>query len=115
MLTFDVISIFYRLFYSLLVCASLRQVSVEESRMAEIARLQKTLVLLTSELDNAKSIIINESNKNTMLCSQMEKFKKDKEALTKDLIRMKEIIKENMSLKVCFFVSFHSTELNFVN
>jgi len=77
----------------------IKRVSVEESRMAEIARLQKTLVLLTSELDNAKSIIINESNKNTMLCSQMEKFKKDKEALTKDLIRMKEIIKENMSLK----------------
>ena len=85
------------------------QVSVEESKTVEISKLQKTLALLSAELDDAKLAITNECNKNAMLRGQLASFENEKANLVKDLARMEEVIKENLCLKViCSLLNWYS-------
>ncbi|XP_019443127.1 PREDICTED: myosin-15-like isoform X2 [Lupinus angustifolius] len=75
------------------------RVSNEESKQAEISRLQKVLEALNVELDMAKLATTNECNKNAVLQNQLESSVKQKIALERELVAREEVQKENALLK----------------
>lgn len=82
------------------------QVSNDESKSAEISKVKKAMELLNVELDAAKLAADSECNKNTLLESQLEFSKKEKDALESRLTKLEEMIKENAVLKVWILVRF---------
>ncbi|XP_010261885.1 PREDICTED: myosin-15 isoform X3 [Nelumbo nucifera] len=75
------------------------RVSNEEAQSIEISNLQKSLELLSSELDAAKSSTVSECKKNVLLISQLELSIKQKSELENRLGGMEELSKENAFLK----------------
>jgi myosin-5 len=74
--------------------------SNEEAKQVEISKLQKMLEAQNCELDEAKLATINELNKNAILQNQLQLSAKEKSALERELVAMKEVRKENALLKV---------------
>lgn len=76
------------------------QVSNEETKSAEISKLQKALESLKLELDASKLSTINECNKNAVMKNQLELAMKEKSVLDREVSFMVEVKKENDILKV---------------
>nr|XP_019710669.1 protein OPAQUE1-like [Elaeis guineensis] len=75
------------------------RVAAEDSKEAEISKLQKALESLNAELEAAKLATISECNKNALLQIQLESLMKDQETIRSSLVEMAELNKENLLLK----------------
>ncbi|KAG1366362.1 hypothetical protein COCNU_13G001520 [Cocos nucifera] len=75
------------------------KVAAEDSKAAEISKLQKALESLNAELEAAKLATISECNKNALLQIQLELSMKDQETIRSSLVEMAELNKENLLLK----------------
>lgn len=75
------------------------QVTAEDSKAAEISKLEKALESLNAELEAAKLATISERDKNALLQIQLELSIKDQKTLRSSLAEMAELKKENLSLK----------------
>ncbi|KAL4195806.1 hypothetical protein AMTRI_Chr04g180180 [Amborella trichopoda] len=74
--------------------------SVEDTKAAEVTKLQNALCGLQSELDSAKLVSLTERKQNSLLQSQLELLTKEKLTLENKLGKMEELGKENHILKV---------------
>lgn len=82
------------------------QVSVEETKVAEITKRQRIIDALNVELKEAKSHTIKQGNKNVQRQSDLELSMKEKYELQKQLQNMEDFKKENAILKVSFFTAY---------
>lgn len=87
------------------------QVTNEEIKVVEMAKLQKTVESLILELDAAKLATVNECNKNAVLQNQLLLSKKEKAVLEREVSLLAELRNENSVLKVVSSPSL----LNFLN
>lgn len=76
------------------------QVTTEEAKVVEMAKLQKTVESLSLELDVAKLATVNECNKNAVLQNQLILSIKEKSALEREVALLAELRNENSVLKV---------------
>ncbi|KAK9131389.1 hypothetical protein Sjap_011876 [Stephania japonica] len=75
------------------------RVNNDESKSAEISKLQNSLEVLNSELDMAKMVSASECKRSSLLQSQLELSLKEKSELEHRLDGMAELRKENALLK----------------
>lgn len=76
------------------------QIASEESKLAEVSKLQETLKLREADLETIKSACNMESNKNVLLQNKLDHTLKELESFKIDLDVSVELKKENLCLKV---------------
>lgn len=76
------------------------QIASEESKLAEVCKLQETLKLQEADLETTKSAFNIESNKNLLLQNKLDHTLKELESCKIGLNVIVELKKENLYLKV---------------